>query len=396
MQLFKSLCTSAAILRLALCVFEFKPGDSEKLQKTWGNDWTFTGMTSFAHLPQTKCLTNPEAEYDITILGAPFDTTTMYRPGARFGPRSIRSASLRQNADRGFNFRSGVNPYMDWAKVIDCGDIPISPLDNQFALKQMETGYENILSHKTYSEKNKKNVPRIVMLGGDHSVLLSALRNLHSVYGPITVLQFDAHLDTWSPKKYPSFNGSEAPSFNHGSMLWMAHKEGIISDRNVHAGVRTRLGGIDWDDYDSDTKQGFSRIESDEMIDIGVSGVVDKIKKSLPQDKPVYISVDIDVLDPSNAPGTGALEAGGWFTRELIQIIRRLNNLNIVGAEVVEVNPLSDTQNSEITALSASQIAYEIVTSMVQGGPLDLKYRENSKSFDSKKNSKYLVYDEFD
>ncbi|CUM66561.1 uncharacterized protein PRCAT00004230001 [Priceomyces carsonii] len=366
-----------------LGLINLSPNDRDKLEEIWGNDWTFTGILTFAHLPYTKCLADPEASYDIAILGAPFDTATMYRTGARFGPRTIRSASLRQNKDRGFNFRAGLNPYSDWAKVIDCGDIPITPVDNELALHQMVAGYENVLSHKTNAKENEGNVPRIVMLGGDHSVLLSALRNLYKVYGPITVLQFDAHLDTWNPNTYPSFNRTSSPPFNHGSMLWMAHEEGIISnDTNVHAGLRTRLGGVGWDDYEMDAKQGFSRIESDEIMDIGVQGIVDKIKKRIPKDAPVYISVDIDVLDPSNAPGTGALEAGGWFTRELIQMLRRLDHLNIVGAEVVEVNPLSDIPNAEITALAAAQIAFEIATSMVKKGPLKIKANKQTRKGD--------------
>lgn len=361
---------------LVICSFTWVVADTlfDTSQSVWANDWTFTGVSTFAHLPYTKCLVDEEVSYDIAILGIPFDTTVMYRPGARFGPRSIRSASSRQSPGRGFNPKSAINPYQDWAKVIDCGDIPVTPIDNELALHQMVSGYENVIRHKTNATINEGNAPRVIVLGGDHSVLLSSLRNLHKVYGPVTVLQFDAHLDTWDPSTYPSFNGTNSPSFNHGSMLWMAHKEGIIAqENNVHAGVRTRLGGAGWADYESDDKQGFYRIESDEIVDIGVAGIVEKIKSKIPSDVPVYISVDIDVLDPSHAPGTGALEAGGWFTRELIQMIKRLDYLNIVGAEVVEVNPLSDIPNSEITALAASDIAYQLLTNMVKKGPIKVK-----------------------
>lgn len=104
MQLLKHLYFTAVILELVFCIFKLRPDDAEKLQKIWYNDWAFTGMASFAHLPRTHCLIDPDVEYDIAVLGATFDTTTMYRLGARFGPRIIRSASLRQNADRGFNF----------------------------------------------------------------------------------------------------------------------------------------------------------------------------------------------------------------------------------------------------------------------------------------------------
>lgn len=368
-----------AIINGTFAVFDLDDGTN--YEDIWGNDWPFTGVSTFSHLPYTKCLVDPYETFDIAVLGIPFDTTVLYRPGARFGPRSIRSASLRQSPGRGFNPRSGISPYSSWAKIIDCGDIPVSPIDNELALQQMVRGYENVLSHNTNSTDNRGNVPRILSLGGDHSVLLSSLRNLYEVYGPVTVLQFDAHLDTWNPNSYPSFNGTGAPSFNHGSMLWMAHKEGIIAhSNNVHAGVRTRLGGSDWEDYNNDDDQGFYRIESDEIVDIGVAGIVDKIKSKIPNDVPVYISVDIDVLDPSNAPGTGALEAGGWFTRELIQMIKRLDHLNIVGAEVVEVNPLSDIPNSEITALAASDIAFQILTNMVKKGPLKLDKSTNPNS----------------
>lgn len=340
----------------------------------WDMDWTFTGISTFAHLPYTKCLIDSAEDYDIAILGIPFDNTVMHRPGARFGPKAIRSASARQSPGRGFHPRQGLNPYKSWAKVIDCGDIPVSPLDHDLALRQMVAGYTNIINHKTHASVNEANVPRVVSFGGDHSVLLPALRSLHSVYGPLTVLHFDAHLDTWDPRTYPSFNGTDSPDFNHGSMLWMAHQEGIIAAKNnVHAGVRTLLGGTGWDDYISDDKLGFTRIDGEDIMDIGVSGVVEKIKATIPKGVPVYVSVDIDVLDPSNAPGSGALEAGGWYTRELMLMIRKLDDLNIVGAEIVEVNPLTDVANAEITALAASQIAYELVTNMVKKGPLKVE-----------------------
>lgn len=138
-----------ASANIAFALIDLLPGDKKTLEETWSTDWPFTGISTFAHLPYINCLVDPEVSFDIAILGAPFDTTTMYRPGARFGPRSIRSASLRQNPGRGFNAREGLNPYQDWAKVIDCGDIPITPLDNELALHQMVTGYENILSHRT-------------------------------------------------------------------------------------------------------------------------------------------------------------------------------------------------------------------------------------------------------
>lgn len=154
-------------------------------------------------------------------------------------------------------------------------------------------------------------------------------------------------------------------------------------------GVRTRLGGTDWDDYDSDTKQGFSHIESDEIIDIGLSGIVNQSTSSWGYTY-IYISVGIDVLDTSNAPGTGALEFGGWY--------KRINPNNKTFRQFKDSRhrdcwneSLKGLPNSEIIALAASQIAYETVTSLVQSGPLDLKSRVHIRTVNAKENPKYFM-----
>lgn len=152
--------------------------------------WGFTGLGSFAHLEYAKCLTDPFKKFDIAIVGAPFDTAVGFRPGARFGPRAIRQASSRQISSRGFNTRAGINPYLDWAKVIDCGDIPITPFDNDIAREQMSHAFEELGRHKTVSSRISK--PRLITLGGDHSLALPALRALNRIYGKsIRVLHFD-------------------------------------------------------------------------------------------------------------------------------------------------------------------------------------------------------------
>lgn len=176
-----------------------------------------------------------------------------------------------------------------------------------------------------------------------------------------------AHLDTWHPDAYPSYWGST--HFTHGSMFWMAYQEGLLPNTtqapSVHAGLRCRLGGITDQDYKDDSAQNWVRIAADEIDEIGVQGIISSIMGSLGTDSPVYISIDIDVLDPAFAPGTGTPEPGGWTTRELIRILRGIEDLNVVGADIVEVSPVYQNSGEE-TALAAAQVAFELITSMVK------------------------------
>lgn len=139
----------------------------------------------------------------------------------------------------------------------------------------------------------------------------------------------------------------------------------------MHAGLRTRLSGPDWSDYDDDTSQGFLRITTDDIDEIGTKGVIEAIINRIGTETPVYLSLDIDVLDPGLAPGTGTPEAGGWTSRELIRILRGIERLNLVGADVVEVAPAYDGVGEQ-TALAGAQVAYEILTSMVKRGLVDM------------------------
>lgn len=348
-------------------IYDSEPGmEKPSLKDMWDDLWPFQGINTFAHLEHFKCLIEAEQKYDIGIIGVPFDTATSYRPGARFGPRAIRAASQRQTSLRGYNQRAGFNPYTSWAKIVDCGDMPITPMDNSLAFKQMNKGFEELISRRK-SQNDTNTPPRYVVLGGDHSVLLPHLRALHETYGKVNILHFDAHLDTWGPDKYPSFWHSKQAELNHGSMLWKANQEGLTSESNVHAGVRTKLSGIE--DYIDDDRQNFTRITADDIWIKGVKYVVDKILETIPKDSPTYISVDIDVLDPAFGSGTGTQEPGGWLPRELIHVLRSIESLSIVGADVVEVSPAFDS--AEITATNGAQVAFEILTSMVKKGNLD-------------------------
>ena len=274
-----------------------------------------------------------------------------------------------------------MNPYVNWARIIDCDDIPVTPFDNALAERQMYEAFLELGSRPVpESSKSASHVqgvsadkPKLVTLGGDHSVALPALRALYKIYGkPITVLHFDAHLDTWNPRRYAEYWQSSQSEFNHGSFFYTAGREGLISNTSsAHAGLRTRLTGTDDSDYTAPgmPEQGFMRIHADDVDDIGVQGVIDAIIKrvGLSCDEPVYLSLDIDVLDPSIAPGTGTPEPGGWTTRELIRILRGVEKLNLVGADIVEVSPSYDSV-AESTALAAAQAVFEIVTSMVKAG----------------------------
>lgn len=340
-----------------------------------------------------RCLTTPSTTFDIAIIGAPFDTAVSYRTGARFGPRALRAASARQLPPLTYNVRAGIDPYTSGLKVLDCGDIPVTAFDNVLALRQMTEAYTQLGSYATARAGTTR--PRLITLGGDHSIALPALRALQKIYGrPVTVLHFDAHLDTWDPSRYSSawvdkskFKDPQHPTleewpaqFTHGSMFWIASKEGLISPANatkasgqppnVHAGLRTRLSGLT--DNEADDSQGWRRIASDEIEPdlLGPIGLARKILDIIGTEAPVYLSVDIDVIDPGLAPGTGTPEPGGWTTRELIRVLRELGpkgqekGLNIVGADLVEVSPSHDGAGEQ-TALAGAQVVYEIVTSLV-------------------------------
>lgn len=150
-------------------------------------------------------------------------------------------------------------------------------------------------------------------------------------------------------------------------MFWLANQEGLVSNSSsepsVHAGLRTRLTGLV--DFEDDTAQNWKRFSSDEIDTLGTQGIIDGIMKILGTENPVYLSVDIDVLDPAFAPGTGTPEPGGWTTREFIKILRGIEGLNLVGADVVEVAPAYQG-NGEETAFAAAQVVYEMITSMVK------------------------------
>ncbi|KWU41653.1 Arginase/deacetylase [Rhodotorula sp. JG-1b] len=341
-------------------------------------DLSFSGITTFARTPHARCLDEPNSLADIVILGMPFDTSVSYRPGARFGPNAIRQGSRRMAKNRGYSIPWNFNPFMTGASIMDCGDVPISPYDNTLALDQIETAYTTLLSREVATDFIKehggtkslaldgKEHPKIISLGGDHTIVLPILRSLAKVYGPVAVIHFDAHLDTWNGAMY---TGALTPQsqVTHGSFFWKASTEGLISNTSsIHAGIRTRLS--EFEDLTHDSEVGFKLLTTDDIDELKPSGIIKAIKERV-GGMPVYLSLDIDVVDPSMAPATGTPESGGWTTRELKAILRGLSSLHLVGLDIVEVSPPFDT-NAELTAMAAADLVQEFLGMLLKGkGP---------------------------
>lgn len=208
-------------------------------------DSIFSGITTFAKLPWVQCLGKHKNEpFDIAFLGAPFDTGTSYRPGARFGPAGIRAGSRRLTLYGGYNVPLEVNPFMSGLRIVDCGDIPVTPYDNKYAIKQIEDGHKDLLHRIPFSllgndsttgkplspiSKDGKHHPRIITLGGDHTIVLPLLRSINSAYGEISVIHFDSHLDTWKPSVFGGAPSHQA-EINHGTYFYWASQEGLIKN----------------------------------------------------------------------------------------------------------------------------------------------------------------------
>jgi len=324
----------------------------------------FYGLGTFANLPYVNCLnTNEigEGRYDIAILGAPFDTSVTGRPGARFGPAGIRRGSQRIDPRDAWNIYTGENTFQSWAEIVDCGDVRMTYLDNTVALKQLNKAHK-IVSGELSKSPGKGKVPRIIMLGGDHTTTLSALRSTYERFGAVSVIHFDSHLDTWDPKVLGG-DLSHYAGVNHGTFLHIAHEEGLILNSSIHAAVRApmvRRKG----DLRNDLRCGFEIIKAREIDTLGAKGVIETLRTRVGDTK-VYISVDIDSLDPAFAPATGTSEPGGWSTREMLTIIDGLKGLKVVGADVVEVAPIYDNPG-ETTVLAAAEIVHSLLTLMVQ------------------------------
>ncbi|KAI0142233.1 arginase [Xylariaceae sp. FL1272] len=314
------------------------------------------GLHTFAKLPFQNCLApdnKADDSFDIAIVGAPFDLAcgVTGRPGERAGPAGIRRGSQRLG---GHNIFTGKKVSDSGAKVVDCGDADLTALDKGIALDQLLHTHRIVSSHRTYSEGSRL-VPRIITLGGDHTTTLPALRSTKQHWGPVSVLHFDSHLDTWSPD-------SIGLGVNHGTWLHIAHSEGLIGNNSIHVGIHAPAMNLKHD-LEHDHQCGFQIITSRDFDTNGTEKIIQYIRDRIGENL-VYISIDIDVLDPAFAPGTGTPEPGGLSSRELLTILDGLIGMNVIGADVVEVAPAYDS-NGEITVLVAAQVALSLLSLVV-------------------------------
>lgn len=294
----------------------------------------FAGPGTFARIPDITAV----GDYDIAVLGVPFDGGTSYRPGARFGPMAIRQAS-RHLRPR-FHVELDVAP-LTTLQTVDAGDVSCTPYSIDDALTQIER-----TAHEVYGDHRDR---RILSLGGDHTIALPMLRAARAKYGPVALVHFDAHLDTWDTY-------FQAPT-THGTVFRRAAEECLLApEKSIHLGIRGPI--YDRMDLVEDARLGFRAIRATDLDTMGIEAAVDAVRRRV-GDTPVYLSVDIDVLDPAFAPGTGTPEVGGLTSRELLHLLRSLNGITIIGGDVVEVAPAYD--HAEVTSLAAATVIFDMI-----------------------------------
>lgn len=291
----------------------------------------FAGPETFARLPRLDEI----GAASVAVLGVPFDSGVSYRPGARFGPGSVRAGSKLL---RPYHPELDVHPWLVH-QVVDAGDVAVNPFDIVTAMDQLGAGVRAL----------GQSVDRLVTIGGDHTIALPLLRAVADKHGPVALVHFDAHLDTWD-----TYFG--AP-YTHGTPFRRAVEEGLLDlECSAHAGIRGPL--YSQKDLDSDRELGFAAITTEAIARRGVDEALDRIRERVGS-RPVYVSIDIDVLDPAHAPGTGTPEPGGLTSRELQMILRGLTGLNLVGGDVVEVAPAYD--HAELTTVAAANVVYDLL-----------------------------------
>jgi agmatinase len=297
----------------------------------------YCGISTFARLPLGKDLHH----VDIGIIGIPFDGGCTFRTGARFGPEAIRKSSRLL---RGYNVAQDHYPFRD-KQVADMGDIVCTPFDNQKAVDQIYRELKTQLS----------SIQSPIFMGGDHTIsypILKAMQDKHNIQGGIALLHFDSHMDTW--EEY--FD----EKITHGTPFKRAFQEGLIhKDHSIHVGIRGST--YSKDDFKDDEALGFKVIPCSDIIDkdIGVDGIVKKIKERVGNHY-CYISIDVDVVDPAFAPGTGTPECGGFSSLEMLTILRKCKGLRVLGGDVVEVCPSYD--HADITGQLAATLCYELIS----------------------------------
>jgi len=293
----------------------------------------FAGIPTFMRRPASRDLDG----VDVALVGLPFDSGASNRGGARFGPRKIREASLLL---WGYNTVLGVSP-RDALNIIDYGDVAIIPVDIKATMKAIQDEIGAVLVKGVFP----------ISLGGDHSVTLPLLRAHADKFGPVAVVHFDSHPDTWDSE----FN--DFP-YSHGTPFRRAIEEGLI-DTNAYVQVGIRGPTSNSGDLDEARQMGAQIITIDDAFEIGMPAVIQKVQ-AIVEGRPVYVSLDIDSVDPAFAPGTGTPEVGGFSSYQIMQLVRGLQGLNLVGFDLVEVSPPYD--HADITAILASNLVFEFLS----------------------------------
>jgi len=290
----------------------------------------FTGISTFMRLPH---ISDPE-ELEIALVGVPFDGGTTYRPGPRFGPRNIRAQSA---IIRPWNPVLNVNPFAKY-RIADFGDLSVNPLSIEDTFRRIEEGIRPVLQAGA----------RCVCVGGDHSISLPILRAVAKKRGQVSLIQFDAHNDLWD-----EYFGSK---YSHGTPFRRAFEEGLLGDGGVlQIGLRGQVYGED--DFDFARAHKVKMVTAEEFHEKGMAAVQRHLKAF--RGKPVYVTLDIDAVDPAYAPGTGTPQVGGITSVQILELVRALRGLNIVGCDLVEVSPPYDT--GEITSLLAANLLFELL-----------------------------------
>ena len=299
-------------------------GDQAFLRKGTKGRWhemTYGGALSFLRRNYSRDL---EA-VDVVVSGVPFDNAVTFRPGCRLGPQAIRAASVQLAELKAFPF--GFDPF-DVLSVIDWGDVHLDPHHPETVVPAIEAHARTIL----------ESGARMLTFGGDHSVAYPLIRAHAQRYGPVALVQFDAHCDTWE---------DDGMTMDHGTMFARAAAEGIVDvAHSVQVGLRSF----------NESDHGFEILTAPWVHRNGIEAALDVVRARV-GDRPVYLSFDVDGLDPAFAPGTGTPVAGGLASWQALEFVRGLGGLNLVGMDVVEVSPPYD--HAEITALAAATVAHD-------------------------------------
>jgi len=317
--------------------FEYLKNGNVIGQMNPGKHWRVGGLMTFARLPQLSDVKHADA----AIVGVPFDNGCSFRTGARFGPEQIR---VHSKLIRPYQFKTGRKPLYE-QQVADAGDLDVTPYNIPKAMQAIYEGLKAIISSRAEG---------FVIIGGDHTISYPAIRALYEKFGPIALIHFDAHLDT-----FPEQFGQD---IWHGSPFRMCWKEGLFAkDASTHVGIRATT----WSGKDAEesTEMGIKTIYTEDVHERGIDPCVEEVIRRA-GNHPTYVSIDIDVLDPAIAPGTGTPEFGGLLSHQMLDFVRKLDKLNVVSGDVVEVLPAHDMNG--ITSLAASSLVQEILTLMLK------------------------------